>query len=187
MGAHAAGVAASKLVGRRVQLATNHEHAVAAREIAATLKLGDARVVGAATKLEGHLRGALLVAFPEPTARGVSDLLLRRPVGACQELGALEQSSLKELANILSGAYLKAFVDFLGLDADYGVPLFAVAGWDALTKYTFLGTAPGAQTVWCVASRLDVGLDTPAHLLLLLDQRGVETVRDAVRQKLSAP
>lgn len=185
IGAHAAAAAASRLVDRRIQLVTNQYHEVPVRDIAATLKLGDARVVGAATKLEGKLRGALLVAFPDATARGVSDLMLKRPVGAARELGAMEQSALKELANILSGAYLKAFVDFLGVDTDYGVPLFAVAGWDALTKYTFLGTAPGAQHVWSVASRLDVGLDTPAHLFLLLDQQGMDTVRAAVNRRLS--
>ena len=42
-------------------------------------------------------------------------MMLRRPQGSSADLGELEQSAIKEAGNILSGAYMNALSDFMGL------------------------------------------------------------------------
>ena len=176
--------AGAKLARRRIVQSTAQLHDVPAREVAKTLGLEGQKVVGAATKLEGDVRGALLIAFREDVARGMADLLLARPPRATKELGAIEQSALKEFVNIVSGGYLRTFDAFLGVRARQSVPMFAIADWDPLVRYTFLGTTPGAQKVWAVASRLDAGLDAPLHALLLLDGAGLGDVLGAVDARM---
>jgi chemotaxis protein CheC len=63
----------------------------------------------------GDLTGRTLLVFPRPTALRLSELMLRRPPGTHTELGELEQSAIKEAGNILSGAYMNALSEFLGL------------------------------------------------------------------------
>lgn len=185
MAANAAAVSANKLAKRRVGVSPGQFHHVPARDLAAALGLAGSRVVGAATKLEGELRGALLVAMEEATARALSDILLDRPEGACQKLGPLEESSLKELANILAGGYSRAYTHFLSLKVDWGVPLLAMAGWEPLLKYTFLGTAPGSTEVWAIASRLHVGAPQPIHLILLVDPASRGAIVRGVQRRLA--
>ncbi len=53
--------------------------------------------------------------FPRPTALRLAGLMLEPPAETEIELGEIEQSAIKEAGNILSGAYLNALSDFMGL------------------------------------------------------------------------
>jgi chemotaxis protein CheC len=66
-------------------------------------------------QMMGDLTGRSLLVFPRATALRLAQLMLRRKRDASAEFGALEQSALKEAGNILSGAYLNALSEFLGL------------------------------------------------------------------------
>ena len=180
MAAGAAGSAIARMTGKRVQHVTSQLHAVPAAEVAGALGVAGGGVAGAALALEGDLRGAILLAFPEPVARAVVGALTGKDAPA---LGAFEASALKELANVATGAYLRAFYDFLGLDTAFKVPALATGGWEPLVKYTFLGHAPGAERVWAVASVVDTGLGE-GRLFLLLDAKALDRVLGAVHRRL---
>lgn len=180
MAAGAAGSAIAKMTGKRTQHVTSQLHEVSAREVAGALGVSGLGIAGAAVPLEGDLRGALLLAFPEPAARAVVGTLTGKPASS---LGALEASALKELANVATGAYLAAFYRFLGLETVFKVPALATGGWEPLVKYTFLGNAPGAENVWAVASVVDTGVGE-GRLFLLLDVKALERVLGAVHRRL---
>lgn len=184
MSAGAAAAAIAKLIGQRTTHVTSQLHEVPARELAQALGVSGHGIAGSAVKLEGDLRGALLLAFQEPVARAVAARMQGKSVNATSPFGPLEQSAIKELANITTGTYLKTFYNFLGFDMDFGVAAIAKAAWEPLVKYTFLGTTPGAETVWAVASVLDLGLDGPGRLFLLLDAKGLQRVLQGIERRL---
>lgn len=183
MSAGATSASIAKLTGRRTTHVTSQTYEVPARELATALGVTGLGIAGAATKLQGDIRGAMLIAFPEESAREVADLMQGKKPGTTRTLGPLEQSALKELINVATGTYLKTFYNFLGFEVDYGVPTIASAGWEPLMKYTFLGSTPGAERVWAVGSTLDLGITQNGRLFLLLDATGVKRVVDAIHKK----
>lgn len=183
--AGSAGAAIARMTGRRTTHVTSQLHAVPVAELGAALGLAGRGVAGAAVPLEGDLRGALLLAFPEGVATRVAAALQGRAAPDGTGLGSRETSALKELANVATGQYLRAFYGFLGVDVSFQVPAAAMGGWDALVRYGFLGTAPGAERVWAVASTLETGLGE-GRLFLLLDAKGLDRVLEAVRRRLAS-
>lgn len=180
MAAGAAGAAIARMTGKRTAHVTSQLHEVSAQDLAGALGVGGAGVAGAAVPLEGDLRGAVLLAFPEPVARAVVATLTGASAPA---LGAFEASALKELANVATGAYLGAFYRFLSLETQFKVPALATGGWAPLVKYTFLGNAPGAEKVWAVASVVDTGVGE-GRMFLLLDAKALARVLGAVHRRL---
>src|SRR5213083_2788261 len=90
--------------------------------------LGNPQEVVAAVLMHmlGDLTGRTLLLFPEGVARKLCDMLLRRPSGTTTVFDALEQSCLKEAGNILSGAYMNALSDFMGMLLLPSVPSLVV-------------------------------------------------------------
>lgn len=180
----AAATAIAKVTRRRTSHVTTQFFEVPARQLASVLGTAGHAVTGAAIRLTGEVRGALLIAADDPIMHNVADILQGKPAGATQQLATLEQSALKELVNQVTGSYMKTFYGFLDLDVEHHVPSFIVAPWDSMVKYTFLGNTPGSETVWAIASRLELALPKPLQLFLLLDAPGRQTVLNRVHQNL---
>ena len=123
----AAGVVASRMLRRPVRHTTSQFLTLPAAGLGQALGGDDGEWVGAAVRLGGNLRGALLMACPEESAAWLADIILEREEGTTSRIGVLEQSALKEFLNILAGAYLRSFYQFLGMDVAFSVPFFAVA------------------------------------------------------------
>src|SRR5438034_8683375 len=86
----------------------------------------------------GDLTGRTLLLFPEAVGRRLCDMLLRRPIGTTNVFDALEQSCLKEAGNILSGAYMNALSDFMGMLLLPSVPSLVVDLSAAVLTTTYL-------------------------------------------------
>ena len=94
-------------------------------EVAGTMSFSDV-VTAVLMHMLGDLTGRTLLLFPEMVGRRVCDMLLRRPAGTTKSFDVLEQSCLKEAGNILSGAYMNALSDFMGMLLLPSVPSLVV-------------------------------------------------------------
>ena len=74
----------------------------------------------------GDLTGRTLLVFPKKTVMRLAELMLRRPAGSSVALGEMEQSAIKEAGNILSGAYMNALSDFMGMVLLPSPPVLAI-------------------------------------------------------------
>ena len=79
-------------------------------------------VVGLSQSVMGQVEGISLLAFPAETACVLSDLFLRRPRGTAKEIGELESSGLKEIANIVVGGYFTVVANTLEMKIMYRIP-----------------------------------------------------------------
>lgn len=82
-------------------------------------------MVGIYLRVFGDAPSKILFLFPEDKALFVAGLLIEDPDKCRNILGELEVSALKEIGNILTGAYVYAFSDFTGLHMISSVPAFA--------------------------------------------------------------
>ena len=132
----------------------------------------------------GDLTGRTLLVFPKQTAVRLSELMLRRPAGTSTELGDLEQSAIKEAGNILSGAYMNALSDFMGLMLLPSPPSLAVDMSSAVLTTAYLQFGTDRDFVFCVESEFymhDLHERLRGFFLLLPDLASLQAILKAVR------
>ncbi len=98
----------------------------------------------------GQLSGTTALVFPRPTVVRLAEMMMRRPSGSCQVLTELETSAIREAGNILSGAYMNAMSDFLGLLLLPSPPVLVIDHAAAVVEHVVGGVAAPARSVLCV-------------------------------------
>jgi len=126
-GAFKASRALSKWFRRGVRITTEGFEKTPISQISESLmETAEQEVVALHMRLEGELRGHVLLCFPLDTAMTLVDVLMGQPPGTTTELGEMEQSCLQETANILSSSFVNSIAGWLGISAIPGAPQFAM-------------------------------------------------------------
>jgi chemotaxis protein CheC len=132
----------------------------------------------------GDLAGQTMLLFANDAAMRLSEMMLRRPSGASTELGLLEQSAVKEAGNILSGAYMNALSDFMGLILLPSPPSLAMDMAGAVLSTARVQFNSDRDLAFCVESEFYMQ-DRNEHLrglfLLLPDEPSLQAILRAVR------
>jgi len=115
IGAGHAATALSQMTGSRIMITVPQISITALEEVPATISDGEEPVAAVMMQMLGDLTGRSLLVFPRETALRLARLMMRRPYTPGAPLAELEQSALMEAGNILSGAFLNALSEFLGL------------------------------------------------------------------------
>ncbi|MGH7718867.1 MAG: chemotaxis protein CheC [Gemmatimonadaceae bacterium] len=132
----------------------------------------------------GDLTGRTLLVFPHPTAVRLASLMLRREPRADGTLGELEQSAIKEAGNILSGAYMNALSDFLGLMLLPSPPSLAVDMSGAVLTTAYLQFGTERDCVFAVETQFylqEADERLRGFFLLLPDLASLQVILRAVR------
>ena len=132
----------------------------------------------------GDLTGRTLLVFPRQTAVRLAELMLRRPHGSSTALGELEQSAIKEAGNIISGAYMNALSDFLGLMLLPSPPSLAVDMSSAVLTTAYLQFGTDRDYVFYVESEFalhDRDEALRGFFLLLPDYPSLQVILRAAR------
>ena len=132
----------------------------------------------------GDLTGRTLLVFPKPTAIRLSELMLRRPHGSSKDLGELEQSAIKEAGNILSGAYMNALSDFMGMVLLPSPPALAIDMSSAVLTSTFLQFSGELEYVFCVETQFlmsELQERVRGYFLLIPDPASLAVILRALR------
>lgn len=184
IGAGHAATALSQMLNRQVMISVPRIAVTRLEEVADLL--GDPGEVVAAILLHmlGDLTGRTLLVFPEPAAKRLCDLLLRRQLGTTQQFGMLEQSSLKEAGNILCGAYMNALSAFMGMMLLPSVPSLVIDSSAAVLTSTYLNFGSDRDFVFCVETRFTFSTDEEelaGYFLLVPDFASLRAILQAVR------
>jgi chemotaxis protein CheC len=184
IGAGHAATALSQLTNRRIMINVPEIEITRLEDVPHTF--GDPEAVVAAVLMHvlGDLTGRTLLLLPEENARLLCDLLNRRPAGATERIGPLEESSLKEAGNILAGAYLNALSDFMGMMLLPSVPSLVVDLSGAVLTTAFLNFGQDRDFVFCVETNFlftEAGRHLKGHFLLLPDLASLRAIFEAIR------
>ena len=132
----------------------------------------------------GDLTGRAMLLFPEPAALVLCDYLFRRERGTTTAFGEMEQSSLKEVGNILASAYLNALSDFMGMMLVPSVPSLVIDLSGAILTSAHLNFGHDREYALCVETsfRSEGSTESMAgHFLLLPDVASLRSIFDAIR------
>jgi len=171
------------MTSRRIMISVPQINIARLEEVADLLGDPHAVVVAVLMHMLGDLTGRTLLLFPERVGQRLCDMLLRRAQGATTSFDALEQSALKEAGNILSGAYMNALSDFMGMLLLPSVPSLVIDLSAAVLTTTYLNFGHDRDFVFCVETefRIDAEEELRGHFLLLPDLASLKAIFDAIR------
>lgn len=183
IGAGHAATALSQMTGSTIMIKVP---SIAITDIADVPRFAEEEQPVAAVTMQmlGDLTGRTLLVFPQPTVMRMAELMLRRPVSSSTELGELEQSAIKEAGNILSGAYMNALSEFLGVLLLPSPPTLVIDRSDAVLESAIIASAASPDTILCVESEF-IFMNTADHVrgffLLLPDPASLQVMLRALR------
>lgn len=184
IGAGHAATALSQMTGSTIMISVPTINVARLEEVPPQVSGPEEPVAAVLMHMLGDLTGRTLLVFPKPTAIRLSELMLRRPPGSSADLGDLEQSAIKEASNILSGAYMNALSDFMGLMLLPSPPSLAVDMSNAVLTTAYLQFGSDRDYVFCVESEFymqDLGERLRGFFLLLPDVASLQAILRAVR------
>ena len=184
IGAGHAATALSQMTGGTIMISVPRINIAKLEEIPPQITAPEEPVAAVLMQMLGDLTGRTLLVFPRPTAIRLSELMLRRPEGSSKGLGELEQSAIKEAGNILSGAYMNALSDFMGIMLLPSPPSLAVDMSQAVLSTAYVQFGSDRDFVFCVESEFymkDIDEHLRGFFLLLPDVPSLQAILRAVK------
>lgn len=184
IGAGHAATALSQMTGSTIMIKVPAISVASIEELPAQFSPQEEPVAAVMMHMLGDLTGRTLLVFPKPTVMRLAELMLRRPVGSSVAFSELESSAIKETGNILSGAYMNALSDFLGMLLLPSPPTLVIDMSTAVLTSAVGEFSPDPDSVLCVESEFIVR-DTDQNLrgvfLLLPDPASLQVMLRALR------
>lgn len=184
IGAGHAATALSQMVNTRIMVDIPEIKIVKFEDVGELIGAPDEVCSAVMMQLLGDVTGRTLQIFPWRTAVQLTSTLLQRDVRERpEEFGELEQSALREVGNILVGAYINALSEFMGLMLIMSPPSIAIDTAQAVLTTSYLNFGEHQDYVFAVNTRLgmDKHTDLGAHFLLLPDDASLKVILRALR------
>ncbi|MEJ5307631.1 MAG: chemotaxis protein CheC [candidate division WOR-3 bacterium] len=179
-GGHAATVL-SQLVNKRVMVSVPKVHIISSEEIYRIINNQDEIVTGVLVKFLGDLTGRTLLIFPRDESMLLVDMVMGKPVGTTTILSEIEQSAIKEVANIVISSYLTAMSDFLNMLILPSVPNLVIDIGSAVVTSAYIDFSANKDVVFCVETEFTFEDDPhplKGYLILLPDPISLKKLLD---------
>jgi chemotaxis protein CheC len=129
-------------------------------------------------KVLGDVTGRTVQIFPGPSAIKLTSILLGGTEPSFPDgFDSMHQSTLKEVGNIIVGAYLNALSDFMGMLLIMSVPAIAIDMAGAIMTTSYLNFGDDKDFVFCINTVMLMGEDeVSAHFLLIPDDASLQVI-----------
>ncbi len=181
IGAGHAATVLSQLLGERINITVPRINILPLACASEIVGGPEVVVVGIYLRVFGDAPSSILFIFPRQAAMQLVDILVGRNPGTTNLLREYEQSALKEIGNILTGAFLYALSTFTGLAMLPSVPAYAMdmAGAILGTVLLEMGTVADHALV------IETGFvakdqDSRGHFFLLPDLGTLDVLLNAI-------
>ncbi|HSJ24405.1 MAG TPA: chemotaxis protein CheC [Longimicrobiales bacterium] len=126
----------------------------------------------------GDATGRTVQIFPGASAVKLTSLVMGGPEPAFPDgFGSEHQATLKEIGNIIVGAYLSALSDFMGMLLVMSVPAVAIDMAGAVMTTSYLNFGDARDFVFCVNTEMMMGEDhVRGHFLLIPDDVSLDVI-----------
>jgi chemotaxis protein CheC len=184
IGAGHAATALSHMTNNTIMITVPTITIAALEDVPSRIASEEEPIVAVLMQMMGDLTGRTLLVFPLATATRLAYLMLRRPLVPGAPFGELEQSAIKEAGNILSGAYMNALSEFMGLMLLPSPPSLAVDMSTAVLNTAYLQFGTERDMVVAVETQFFLqgqGEEVRGFFLLLPDAASLQVILRAVR------
>jgi len=178
IGAGHAATALSQMTGRVIMISVPEVSIVKLEEV--DVMIGEPGEVVAAVmmKVLGDVTGRTVQIFSGESAVKLTTMLVGGAEPSFPDgFGELHQSTLKEIGNIIVGAYLNALSDFMGMLLIMSVPSIAIDMAGAIMTTSYLNFGEEKDYVFCVNTEMLMDDEQiRAHFLLIPDDAALSVI-----------
>jgi chemotaxis protein CheC len=178
IGAGHAATALSHVMDRVIMINVPDVRVVRLEEVDALLGEPDEVVAAVMMKVLGDATGRSVQIFSGPSAVKLASVMLKSPEPAFPSgFDELHQSALKEVSNIIVGAYLNALSEFMGLLLIMSAPAIAIDMAGAVLTTSYVNFGDDRDYVLSVRTEMSLGDDrVRASLLLIPDDASLQVI-----------
>jgi chemotaxis protein CheC len=186
IGAGHAATALSQMTDQTIMISVPTINITPLEEVPPHIGAPEEPVAAVMMNMMGDLAGKTLLVFPRTTAIRMAEIMMKRRHVGGQDLSELERSAIKEAGNILSGAYMNALSDFMGLMLMPSPPSLAIDMSQAVLTTAYLQFGTDRDLVFCVETEFcmqDAGERLRGFFLLLPELASLRAILRAVRME----
>jgi chemotaxis protein CheC len=157
IGAGNAATALAKMLDRKVEMEVPKIKIMEFKDVSETLGGAEIPVVGILLGVTGDLTGSIMFILGQNAAYSLVNLLMGRPTGENQGFSEIECSALKEVGNILAGAYLSSLSALTNLHILPSVPDIAIDMAGAILSVPAIEFGKVGDTVLYIETQFSEG------------------------------
>jgi chemotaxis protein CheC len=184
IGAGHAATALSQMTGSTILISVPRIRVVPLEDVSVEVGPAEEPVAAILMAMLGDITGRTLLVFSRATALRLASGLSGRQFSDATGLGVLGESALKEVGNILSGAYLNALSEFLGMMLLNSPPDLVIDAAGAVLDAREAQLGAAGEYVFCVESEFTMqeqGERLRGFFMLLPDRPSLRAMLRAVR------
>lgn len=183
IGAGHGATALSQLLGKKIYITVPKVNILPLSEVPKLVGDPQTLVAGLVLSILGDATGKIVLLFPRDSALHLADMLLKQPAGTSKILNEMGHSAIKEAGNILTGAYLSALNEFLGMLLLISVPslVFDMAG--ALLTLITQGMEDAGKVICIETEFIDDNQSIGGYFILAPDAMSLQALFQAIRVK----
>lgn len=140
-------------------------------------KLGGAEtiMVGVVLTLSGDMRGMMMFLMPGDVACTMINMVTYTDIKDYTEIDEMGFSAISELANIMSGTFIRAITDMTGMYINISPPSFTVDMLGAMLSLPACYFAEVGDLFMYIKNELEIsGKKTPVNILMLPDMDSLD-------------
>lgn len=185
IGAGHAANALSQMINRKIMISVPEVRAITLKKTVELVGPQENLVAAVYMTLMGDTQGTALLIFPRKSAFALVDILMNRPAGQTKFLKEIDRSALKEVGNILVGAFLTALMEFLNISLIPSVPLIAYDMVGAILEALAIEFGKDADYIFCIQTEfIDPSLNMEGDFLLLFDRKPLDVMIEKIEIKI---
>ncbi len=185
IGAGHAANALSQLAGRKIIISVPEVKVISLKEVVELVGPPENLAAVVYMNLMGDAQGKSLLIFSKRSAFNLVDILMKRPAGQTKFLREIDCSAIKEVGNILAGAFLTTLADFLNITLIPSVPLLAYDMVGAILEALAIEFGEDADYIFCIQTEfMDPTLDIGGSFILVFDRKSLNVITEKIDMKL---
>lgn len=185
IGAGHAANALSQLAGRKVMISVPEVRAVPLKEVVELVGPPESIMAVVYMNLMGDTQGKSLLVFSRQSSFNLLDILMKRSAGQTKFLKAMDFSTIKEVGNILTGAFLTTLADFLNIALIPSVPLLAYDMVGPILENLVIEFGEEADYIFCIQTKFtDPDLDIGGSFILAFDSKSLNIINKKIDMKI---
>jgi chemotaxis protein CheC len=174
----------SKIIDKKVDITLPETKFVDLSTLSTEIGGAESLVSGIYLRLSGDLTGQSLMAFSKDGALKIVDLMMGQSTGTAKEFGEIEDSAVKEMANIFIGSYLSAIGDMTELTLMPDVPHTATDMAQAVLNAITQEIGKTSDKVLIVKESIDIeGMEVEGVFLIMFDESSLDKLVDVLKSK----
>lgn len=126
IGAGNATTALSQLINRRIDMGIPVVSVLEFKELAEVLGGAENPIVGILLGVEGDINGMMMFILEQSAAHNLVNMLMGQSIDRFEDFTEMDLSALKEIGNIITGAYLSSLSSLTNLKIIATVPYMAI-------------------------------------------------------------